>query len=265
MTDVTWTELALSGGYRAVEAAGYDQPMQYAIDGLMPATGATIWFGAGSTGKTQLLLWLAAHIAAKGPSAPETWLGANIGVRGHVLVVTAEDLREHLLKRIWGIARRMMAETGATAEDVTALCGRIHIMAFLSMTKKEFDEPNPSLFARGSNGRYQPSSVLQGIERFVEAWNKQAAEDDRIVGVVLDSAVSMAGFEMTNSEATTNFLFHLNRKAHQQRIFWAIIGHTPKDAAKKRRGCGHRTPAWICHVVNNPKIGGRGSIGDLCG
>ncbi|MDE2172034.1 MAG: hypothetical protein KGJ57_21850, partial [Sphingomonadales bacterium] len=30
-----------------------------------------------------------------------------------------------------------------------------------------------------------------------------------------------------------NARLHLNRKAHQQGIFWAIIGHTPKDAAKK--------------------------------
>ena len=203
----------------------------------MPATGATIWFGAGSTGKTQLLLWLAAHIAAVGKNAPTQWLGANVNVRGHVLVLTAEDLREHLLKRVGGIAKRLVAESGGTANDAAALCRRIHIMAFLSMGMKEFTEPNPCLFKRGAGGRWEPSAVLDGVESFLDRWNRQVKlegrHEDRIVGVILDSAVSMAGFELANSEATTNFLFHLNRLSRRQGMFWAVIGHTPKDAAKK--------------------------------
>lgn len=233
MTDANWANRAIAGDYRALDAAQYDRPMEYAIEGLMPKSGATIWFGAGSTGKTQLLLWLAAHIAATGQHAPKHWLGAKVGVRGHVLVVTAEDLRGHVLKRIRGIAEQMVRETGGTAEDIAALCGRLHIMAFLSMTEAEFNEPNPCLFKRGASGRYEPSAVLVGIERFIDDWNAKATDDDRIVGVILDSAVSMAGFELANSEATTNLLFRLNRESYRQDIFWAVIGHTPKDAAKK--------------------------------
>lgn len=236
MTDESWTVRARKGAYRASAAASYDRPMDYAIEGLMPATGATIWFGAGSTGKTQLLLWMAAHIAATGDKAPRHWLGADIHARGHILVLTAEDLQEHLLKRIGMIARRMTADAGGTSHDVTALCQRIHVMAFLSMSAAEFGEPNPCLFER-DGGRWQPSSVLKGVEAFLDNWNQQAVADgrpeDRIVGVILDSAVSMAGFELANSEATTNFLFYLNRLARRQNMFWAVIGHTPKDAAKK--------------------------------
>jgi RecA-family ATPase len=104
----------------------------------MPATGAAIWFGAGSTGKTQLLLWLAAHIAAADDKAPRQWLGADLNVRGHVLVLTAEDLREHVLQRIGMIARRMIDQSGGSDEEVAALCRRIHVMAFLSMDMTEF-------------------------------------------------------------------------------------------------------------------------------
>lgn len=211
--------------------------MDYAVDGLMPATGATVWFGAGSTGKTQLLLWMAAHIAAVGDIAPRQWLGAELGVRGHILVLTAEDLREHLLLRIGAIARQVIEENGGTEEDVAILCQRIHVMAFLSMTQKEFPEPNACLFEHGPGGRWQPSPVLNGIETFLDEWNTQVEEEerpeDRIVGVILDSAVSMAGFELANSEAATNFLFHLNRLSYRQKMFWAVIGHTPKDAARK--------------------------------
>jgi len=236
MTEESWTTRALNGHYRAGEAASRRYPMDYAIEGIMPATGATIWFGAGSTGKTQLLLWLAAHVAATGEKAPETWLGADINVRGQVLVLTAEDLREHLLQRVGAIAKRMMEETGGTPQDAEALCQRIHIMAFLSMTAAEFTERNPCLFHR-KDRHWEPSNVLDGVERFLDAWNAKAEEedrpDDRIVGVILDSAVSMAGFELVDSGATTNFLFHLNRMSRRQKMFWAVIGHTPKDAAKK--------------------------------
>jgi hypothetical protein len=237
MTDESWAIRARKGDYRAIDAASHDRSMEYAVQGLMPATGATIWFGAGSTGKTQLLLWLAAHIAASGDAAPSQWLGADLHARGNILVLTAEDLREHVLQRIGMIARRMMDETGGTNEDAVALCSRIHVMAFLSMTDKEFAEPNACLFERGSAGRWQPSAVLKGVEAFLDDWNRQVVEDghpeDKIVGVILDSAVSMAGFELANSEATTNFLFYLNRLSRRQKMFWAVIGHTPKDAAKK--------------------------------
>lgn len=237
MTDESRTVRARRGEYRAIDAASHDRQMDYAVQGLMPATGATIWFGAGSTGKTQLLLWMAAHMAATGSAAPRQWLGADLHVRGNILVLTAEDLREHLLLRIGTIARRMMQETGGTERDAVALCQRIHVMAFLSMTQREFPEPNACLFERGSGGRWQPSSVLDGIEAFLDDWNSQVEEDgrpeDRIVGVILDSAVSMAGFELANSEAATNFLFHLNRLSYRQKMFWAVIGHTPKDAAQK--------------------------------
>ena len=112
MTDESWTIRAREGHYRAVDAASYDHSMDYAINGLMPATGATIWFGAGSTGKTQLLLWMAAHMAAVGNAVPDQWLGADICVRGNILVLTAEDLREHLLQRISAISRQMVKELG---------------------------------------------------------------------------------------------------------------------------------------------------------
>ncbi|WP_342657230.1 AAA family ATPase [Sphingomonas sp. NY01] len=237
MTDESWTIRAREGHYRAVDAASYDYSMDYAINGLMPATGATIWFGAGSTGKTQLLLWMAAHMAAVGNAVPDQWLGADICVRGNILVLTAEDLREHLLQRISAISRQMVKELGGTQEDAAAICGRIHVMAFLSMTDIEFPEPNACLFERGPGGRWQPSPVLEGVEGFLEDWNARVEEEgrphDRIVGVILDSAVSMAGFELANSEATTNFLFYLNRLSRRQKMFWAVIGHTPKDAAKR--------------------------------
>ncbi len=42
----------------------------------------------------------------------------------------------------------------------------------------------------------------------------------------------MAGFELSNSETTANLLFRINRNSQQNQVFWAIIGHTPKDTQK---------------------------------
>ncbi len=220
----------------------------------MTATGATIWFGAGSTGKTQLLLWLAAHIAAAGDKTPRQWLGADVNVRGHVLILTAEDLREHVLQRIGMIARRMIDQSGGSDEDVAALCRRIHVMAFLSMDTTEFTEPNPCLFKRGAGG-WQPSAVLKGVESFLGRLERprrgQCRPEDRIVGVILDSAVSMAGFELANSEATTNFLFYLNRLSRRQKMFWAVIGHTPKT--RQRRPTTPRSSGCVARPCGRPR------------
>ncbi|MCW2411586.1 MULTISPECIES: AAA family ATPase [unclassified Sphingobium] len=237
MSDENWTVLARRGGYSARDAARNPFAMDWAVEGLLPATGATVLFGTGSTGKTQLLLWLGAHIAAQGVAETKDWLGADVRATGKILVLSAEDLREHLFKRIGGIAWQMGEENGWSGEQVEEVCARIHVMPFLSMSRSEFSELNPSMFERGADGDWQPTSSLVHIEKFLDDANAEAEAanrpQDRFVGVILDSAVSMAGFEMSQSEATTNFLFHLNRMSRRQEMFWAIIGHTPKDAAKK--------------------------------
>lgn len=237
MIEEDWTVLARRGEYSAHAAARNPDSVSWAIDGLLPATGATVLFGTGSTGKTQLLLWLAAHIAARGKHSPQMWLGAEVKVTGQMLVLSAEDLREHLFKRIGDIAWWMAESTGWSKSDVEDVCSRIHVMPFLSMTTSEFDGQNPSLFKRGANGDWVPTKTLSAIEAFLEEWNNKAEAEgrpeDRFVGVILDSAVSMAGFEMSQSEATTNFLFHLNRMSRRQNMFWTIIGHTPKEVGRR--------------------------------
>lgn len=237
MSDENWTIRARRGEYTARSAAHGSSPMAWAVQGLLPATGGSVLFGTGSTGKTQLLLWLAAHIAARGEKRPTSWLGAELGPTGKLLVLSAEDLREHLFQRIGDIAWRMGEEFGWTDDQVEDVCDRIHVMPFLSMGMTEFTDLNPSLFERLPDREWGPTKCLNSIEQFLDEANAAADGDgrpeDRFVGVILDSAVSMAGFEMSQSEATTNFLFHINRMSRRQNMFWAIIGHTPKDAGKK--------------------------------
>ena len=235
MTDTThqadfWLANAQEGKYRAGIAADLQETADFAVDGLVPSTGVSMWFGPGSTGKTQMLLWLAAHIAAPADLGPRDWLGARIQKRGHVLLLSAEDIREHIFVRIGGMAKAMKAQFPQIDEH--RLCDRIHVIPFLSLDEDEFAEKSPSLF-EGRRNQWQPSPTLLGVEQLIDTWNADHGADDQIVAVIMDSAVSMSGFELTDTEATTEFLFRINRVSNRQGVFWAIVGHTPKGAGIK--------------------------------
>lgn len=225
MSEESWVSKLQRAGYAATDAVKVPFPMIWAVDGFLPATGTSIWFGAGATGKTQLLLSLAAQIARPLTNEPRQWLAANVNVSGRVLVLSAEDLRGDLLRRLGGIVASLEPDPQVQEE----ICRRIQVLPFLSMSREEFAAKNPCLFWRGVNHEWEPTPTLTEIESYIEQWNDTADLSDRIVGVVMDSATTMAGFETTNAEATTNFLFYLNRLCVRLNLFWAIIGHTPKE------------------------------------
>ena len=224
----SWPDRAIAGTYRAsrIRLPGGED---YVIDGMLPNTGASVWFGEGSVGKTQLLLWLAAHLAARGPDAPTHWLGREIRRRGQILVVSVEDLAEHLALRIDTILNGMKAERPGL--DIEAIRERIHLLAYLSLDDDEFSGSDPSLYRRRADGKWKPSSTLKRIEDFIADWNA-ANPEDPIIGVILDSAVSISGFDLANTEATTSFLFRLNRESRRNGVFWAIIGHVVKTTRR---------------------------------
>lgn len=245
-----WISQSLGGHWRATGAMDQlSTSNDYLIDGILPRTGASVWFGAGSTGKTQVLIWMATAIAPSRSHVP-AWLGHAINGTGHVVILSAEDTREQLYMRL----RSVLTEMHGLSEDLAReVCSRIHVMPFISMTEEEFDRPNPSLFS--SEGAWGPSETMKAIRVFITDWNKVAERpEDRIVGVVMDSATSMAGFDSNAADAVTNFFFYMNRLCQALDIFWIIIGHTPKaprfdpndpdiDAAARLRGVALWTTA----------------------
>jgi hypothetical protein len=226
VTDESWISKLQREDYAATNAVRLPFPMEWAVDGFLPSTGTSIWFGAGATGKTQLLLSLVAQIASPMRNEPRRWLGADVNACGRVLVLSAEDLQGDLMRRLGGIVASREPEVKKQEE----ICSRIQIIPFLSMTREEFRAKNPCLFWRGRDHQWTPTQTLIEIERYIDDWNRTASTSDKIVGVVMDSATTMAGFETTNAEATTNFLFYLNRLCVRLNVFWAIIGHTLKEA-----------------------------------
>ena len=234
-----WIRQALQGQYAATGAFDLHGSMDWAVDGLVPRTGASVWFGQGATGKTQLLLWMSLAIASVGETAPKKWLGASLARQGQILVLSAEDTHEHILMRIGSLARSMFPDQ---PEAARLACSRVHVMSFLSMTEREFPQEAPTLFTRGGKRGWEPHDRLKGIRHFIEQHNRDKAEtghlDDQIIGVVMDSATSMAGFESTDSDGVTNLFFYLNRMCRRADIFWAVIGHTQKappiDASRPR-------------------------------
>lgn len=205
----------------------------FRIDGWLAERGPAVWFGAGSTGKTQLLLWMAAMIASRPQHRAPTWLGGTINGTGHVLILTAEDARPQIVGRLRDIVETTMGQDAAAAHET---CSRLHVMPFMSMTEDEFRHPNASLLRFGDDRVWRPSEVMLEIRRYIEEWNAGHDDpEDRIVGVVLDSATSMAGFDGMEGEATTNFFFYLSRLCEALGIFFTIIGHVPKAAFVPRK------------------------------
>ncbi len=206
---------------------GADGKVEWRVQGWLAETGTSVWYGAGSTGKTQLMLWMAAMIASRPEDRHEQiWLGARIKGTGHVLILTAEDTREQIMMRLRDVVTHSMRQDGPARQRT---CSRLHIMPFLSMSEREFRHPNPSLLQQDKERVWGPSDVMLEIERYVREWNRlHPDEEERIVGVVMDSATSMAGFDSLDAQATTNFFFYLGRLCERLRIFWAVIGHTPK-------------------------------------
>lgn len=214
-----------------LQPAGADVP--YRIQGWLAKRGTSVWFGAGSTGKTQLMLWMAATIASRPEDRPDpTWLGGQVHGTGHVLILTAEDTREQVLERLRDVVTHSMGQNEAARQRTLS---RLHVMPFLSMSETEFKLPNPSLLELNDKRIWSPSEVMIEIRRYISEWNRMhPAPEDRIVGVVMDSATSMSGFDSLDAPATTNFFFYLGRLCERLRIFWAVIGHTPKTAAVPR-------------------------------
>lgn len=201
----------------------------FRIDGWLAQRGTAVWYGAGSTGKTQLLLWMAAMIASRPQHRPKpTWLGGTVNGTGHVLILTAEDARPQIIGRLRDIVQNTMHQDADAAHET---CSRLHVMPFISMTEGEFKHPNASLLRYGDDRVWRPSEVMKEVRHYITAWNERHDDpEDRIVGVVMDSATSMAGFDSMEGEATTNFFFYLGRLCEALGIFFTIIGHVPKAA-----------------------------------
>ncbi len=221
----------------------------FRIDGWLASAGTSVWFGAGSTGKTQLLLWMAATIASR--RRPTTWLGREVHGTGHVLILTAEDSRAQIVGRLRDVVRHTLGQDEITARET---CARLHVMPFLSMDEEEFQHPNASLMQLGADRLWEPTPVLLEIRRYIEEWNgRHDIAEDKIVGVVMDSATSMAGFDTIDGHATTNFFFYVGRLCETLGIFWTVIGHQPKsvtigkdprlNAAARLRGAAMWTTA----------------------
>ncbi|WP_294392536.1 AAA family ATPase [uncultured Sphingomonas sp.] len=207
--------------------------VSFRVEGWLAERGTSVWFGAGSTGKTQLLLWMAAMIASRPQHRSPTWLGGTINGTGHVLILTAEDTRPQILGRLRDIVENTMQQSSAIGHET---CSRLHVMPFLSMTEDEFKHPNASLFRLGIDRVWGASEVMQEVRDYIAKWNARHDDpEDRIVGVVLDSATSMAGFDSMEGEATTSFFFYLGRLCEALGIFFTIIGHVPKAAFVPRK------------------------------
>ncbi len=175
------------------------------------------------------------------------------------LILTAEDARPQIVGRLRDIVQNTMHQSAAVAHET---CSRLHVMPFLSMTEDEFGHPNASLLRFGDVPRL---ASLRGHGRgspLHHEWNARHDDpEDRIVGVVMDSATSMAGFDGMEGEATTNFFFYLGRLCEALGVCFTIIGHVRRrlSSPARIRGAAPHPAARRCHVDDGTANGGRGA------
>ncbi|USI73879.1 AAA family ATPase [Sphingomonas morindae] len=272
-TEKLWDSEPGSGRWLAhLHVGSADPTIRYRIDGWLAEVGTSVWFGAGSTGKTQLMLWMAAMLASQVDDRPQRqWLGGDIHGTGHVLILSAEDTRDQIIGRLRDVLQFSMGQDHDAQMRTSA---RLHVMPFLSMPEEEFGHPNSSLFWQTKEREWVASAVMDEVREYISKWNEaHPSPEDRIIGVVMDSATSMSGFDSMDAQATTNFFFHLGRLCESLRIFWAIIGHTPKtttisektyraSAASRLRGVAMWTtaPRLVVEVRLVQDWGGRRKV-----
>ena len=238
--------------YAPIEA----EPMM--IGGWLPRRGLVPLFGKAGIMKTFLALDAAVHIAAVGPTRPDTWRGSSpIVRRGRTIVYSAEDTHERLDARIWSIITNDL-QMNPRSDDARRTRERVMVIAPLSMPETRFPFRNPQLFHYSTDDRAWRSNVA-GAAVFddVKAWNADLAADDeeRIVMVVLDSITTCAGFELTDNEAAVNFTYWVNRASILTDVLVVGVAHSVKSAKPEpvdpEKGAADRLAggfAWSANV-----------------
>lgn len=161
---------------------------------------------AGGTGKTALMLHLAAHIALGRP-----WLGFEVARPGPVLCVTAEDARPHLAARLHRIALAMGLSQGEQAQ----LAQRVSIL--------DVAEHPPALIETGPDGNIY---ATDWPDRLV-----QAARDFAPVLTILDPLASFGNAETRPNDAAQALVTAARRIARGLGCAVLLVHHVAKQQA----------------------------------
>lgn len=199
----------------------------YAIEGLVPRGASTVWFGESAIGKTMVALWKALSIAAVGPNRPTHWCGQPIRRRGIVIFYSGEDSLMEGRDRLREIASLLIGLKGDELEDTV---NRVFFVNPSDLDEDDFSGEDASLFEK-ENGRWYASGNAEGIRASIQRINEEATRpEDRVAGVIQDSATSVSGFDAMEGEAVSRYFFWVNSICRQNDLFWLVLGHIAQEA-----------------------------------
>jgi len=238
----------VSGSYRkSQDARAAKIDGGWAIEGLVPATQTAVWFGESGIGKTMIELWKALCIAARGPNAPSHWCGQPILKRGIVIIYSGEDTLEEGRERLRDMAEGLMGLRGDELQDTIE---RVVFINPAYLDDDEFTGFDPVLFEKGRNGKWRPSGNAEGILASIEQINSEATQaDEKVVGIIIDSATSVAGFDAMEGEAVSRFFFWATRICNRYGIFALVLGHIAQKAKIDPYAPEHRARYRLRGVV----------------
>ncbi|MEP3143414.1 AAA family ATPase [Qipengyuania citrea] len=203
---------------------------------LLYGTGMTMVYGKGESKKTLFCLTVAVHVAAVGPNAPQyigdPRTGLEIKCRGRTLIYSVEDEYDELNSRIWDIIEKDLGMDPQSDEAKTTR-SRIRLLCPLSMSDDEFPFADPYLCSDNPEGEFRVNVKGRGLVHDINSHNAKLPADDpdRYALLVIDSATTTGGMELTDNLKATVYTWYFGRKSIQGDFACMVIAHTPKTVA----------------------------------
>ena len=185
-------------------------PRLYVIDGLLPEPVAASIVSPGGVGKSFLLLQAAASVASGVP-----FFGHDIRESGGVLMLTAEDDRNELARRLSAVQTMMRLNLGMTEDQEQALHYNLHMVSRLGMDSR---------LTRKDAGRVEWE--MDKINRII----KTAQAIDNLRLIILDPVSRFRSGDENDNDESTRFAEVLEFIRNQSGITVLTAHHSRKGS-----------------------------------
>lgn len=186
-------------------------PREMLVEGLIPRNVVGVLAAAGKTGKSMALLQLAVSACTGRP-----WLGMEMGCTGSVLILSAEDDRLEVWRRLRAVIAQLEADAEYTALDRELLKERLHVLDRVG------DE---NRLTAQIDGQLVKTAIADRI----------IATAQQLPGPVLiavDPLSRFSGGEPANSDDATRLVEVLERIRVETNSMVMVPHHTNKASAK---------------------------------
>ena len=193
-----WVPVDLGEWVKALEKPA---PTPMLIPGWLTDENVTLFSSTGGSGKSFVALSLLA-LAAVGE---QTWFGASIS-QGCGVFVSAEDPKQDILHRLWGVCGQYGLDRGAVAKclDVVDIANLLH----------------RALYEGGDYGRAEFTKQYRLLEALVQTGKYKY--------VVLDNVSEFFAANENSRSQVAAFVGSLKRLAMQHKVAIILLGHPAK-------------------------------------